>query len=138
MNFAAAIRWAVACTILVTSANCGTTPTQPAPVYDLKTETFSGSLNTGGGAHFPFSVVNPGDINVTITQMSPASNLTVGLALGSWEATTEVCTDQLSTSASVNIAYAASPSGAGNYCVRIFDSGNVQAQTEFTLSVTHY
>ena len=138
----AAVRFPSLPVVLVTSClalGCGGSPTEPDPVYDVKSETFSGSLNTGGGASFPFSVVNPGSIDVSITQLSPVNTLSMGLSLGSWDATTEACTQQVTTSgATLNMVYSASPNGPGNYCVSIFDSGNVQAETAFTLNVMHY
>ena len=138
----AAVRLPAFTVVLVTSClalGCGGSPTGPDPVYDMKSETFSGSLNTGGGASFPFVVVNPGSIDVSITQLSPVSTLSMGLSLGSWDAATEACTQQVTTSgATLNTVYSASPNGPGNYCVSIFDSGNVQAEIGFTLSVTHY
>ena len=47
--------------------------------------------------------------------------------------------EQLSTTtATLNVAFAASPQSAGEYCVAIFDTGNVQVSSDFTLTVTHY
>ena len=119
---------------------CGAkTPTEPAPVYDLKTETFTGSVITGGKAPFRFSVVNPGDIQVAITTLAPLSTITMGIGLGYWDAPTAACIEQLSTTAAtLNVAFSASPSSAGEYCVTIFDTGNVQTSSDFTLTVTHY
>jgi|SRR5436190_21313458 len=128
---------------LVTSIACGgttpTEPTAPAPVYELKTSTFPGNLTTGGTVGFPFTVVNPGDINLAITALAPVSTLTMGLALGSWDAAASSCTQQVSTSqATINAVYTASPSAPGEYCVGIFDVGNVQVSTDFVLTVTYY
>jgi hypothetical protein len=144
MRAPAAARFVAAFAALVASIACGggttpTEPTAPAPVYELKTSTFPGTLTTGGAAGFPFTVVNPGDINLTITELAPVSTLTMGLALGSWDAAASTCTQQISTStATINVAYAATPSAPGEYCVGIFDIGNVQVSTNFVLKVTYY
>ena len=87
MRAPAAARFAAVFVPLVASIACGAaptepTPTPPAPVYELKTSTFTGKVTTGGSAGFPFTVVNPGDISLSITQLAPVGTLTMGLALG--------------------------------------------------------
>ena len=143
MKAPAAARFLAVFVPLVASIACGgTTPTEPTtpdPVYELKTSTFPGTLTTGGTAGFPFTVVNPGNISLSITELAPVSTLTMGLALGSWDAGTSTCTQQVTTSmATLNVVYTASPSAPGEYCVGIFDIGNVQVSTDFVLNVTYY
>jgi hypothetical protein len=140
MKVFASARCIAALLALSGSIACGaTTPTEPAPVYELKTETFTGSVDAGGTTAFPFTIVNPGDIQVSITALGPNSTASMGISLGFWTAATSVCTEQLSnSSATLNVAFAASPSQAGEYCVTIWDSGNVQVSSTFTLKVTHY
>ena len=88
---------------------------------------------------FPFTVVNPGDIQVAITALAPTSSLTMGIAMGFWDAATSTCAQQLTTTtATLNVAFAASPSAPGEYCVGIFDTGNVVVSSDFTLTVTYY
>jgi hypothetical protein len=127
--------------VLSGSLACGEkTPTEPdAPVYELKTETFTGNVKAEGTTAFQFTVVNPGDIQVAITALAPNSGATMGIGMGFWEATTSVCNQQLSTTAAtLNVPYGASPQSPGEYCVAIFDTGNVQVSSDFTLMVTHY
>jgi hypothetical protein len=126
--------------VCVGSIACGAkTPTEPAPVYDLKTETFTGNVTTGGKTQFSFTIVNPGDIQISITALAPLSTITMGIGLGFWDAPTSACVEQLSTpAATLNVSFAATPSSAGEYCVTIFDTGNVQTSSDFTLTVTHY
>ena len=140
MRSFATVRLVVVCVTLLVAVACGaTTPTEPAPVYELKTETFTGVVITGGTTAFPFTVVKPGQIQVAITALAPVSSLTMGIGLGFWDATASTCTQQLSTpSATLNVAFAADPSSAGEYCVGIFDTGNVQTSSDFTLTVRHY
>ena len=127
---------------LVGSIACGgdKTPTQPdAPVYELKTDVFTGTVATGGSRAFMFTVVNPGDISVVITELGPTSTLVMGISLGYWEAATQTCVEQLqTTTATVNVAFAATPSSPGEYCTAIFDTGNVVVTSDFKLTVTHY
>ena len=129
---------------LLSSIGCGAkSPTQPdpapAPVYELKTSTFTGTVKAGESAAFPFTVVNPGDIGVSITELGPISTLSMGIALGSWDAAASTCTQQLTTTAAtLNVVFNASPSAPGEYCVGIFDTGNVQGSSDFSLKVTYY
>ena len=130
-------RYVGVCALLLT-LGCGSTPTEPDPVYELKTETYSGSLTTGGSSAFHFTVVNPGDINLAITQLSPGT-LTMGLELGYWDEPSVACVSDLKTmTATLNALYAATPDSPGEYCVAISDVGNVQTSADFTLTVTHY
>ena len=126
--------------VVVGSVACGAkAPTQPDPVFELKTKTFTGNVLKSGRVGFPFTVVNPGDISVAITSLGPTSTLVMGIGLGFWEPATTTCVDQLTTNvATLNLAFAASPSSPGEYCVAIYDIGNVVVSSDFTLTVTHY
>jgi hypothetical protein len=133
------IRGAVAVGLLFLATACGGTPTEPDPIYPLKTESYGGTLPPGEAAVFHFEVVNPGLITITITSLSPTA-VPMGLDLGYWEATTETCQVQASSANGlVNIPVAANPDSPGEYCVGISDvNDQLQAATVFTLVVTHY
>lgn len=132
--------FAAAVVIAMSTLACGggSTPTEPAPVYEQKTETFSGTLNTGDGAAFGFTVTNPGDIVAKITELSPVSTLTMGLSLGYWDTTTSLCSQDITSSVTLNTTLTGSPPGPATYCVGVYDVGNVQTSTNFTVVVTHY
>ena len=141
MRAFASARFVAVVVALLGSIACGAkTPTEPsAPSFELKTQTFTGNVKPGGTTAFPFTVVNPGEIHVAITALSPVSSLTMGIAVGYWDAAASTCAQQLSTpDATINVAYAANPPQPGEYCVGIFDTGNVQVSSDFTLTVTHY
>ena len=141
MKKRARARLAVATVIVLSSLACGgtaSTPTEPAPVYEQKTETYTGTLNTGDGAAFGFTVANPGDIVAKITELSPVSTLTMGLSLGYWDTTTSRCSQDITASVTLNTTLTGSPPGPATYCVGVYDVGNVQAPTTFTIVVTHY
>ena len=132
-----------ALTLLMASWGCGSssTPTQSTPVtYEQKTETYSGTLKVGETKPFHFTVTNPGSLDAAITSLSPVSTLTMGLNLGAWDPATETCPrSSVSTEvARVNAAISGTPQQAGEYCVSIFDVGNVQSATDFTITVLHY
>lgn len=141
MRPAAAARYIGPLAVLLAAIACGSaeTPIEPAQVFEQKTEIYTGSIVSGGSTAFHFPVQNPGDIRVSITQLSPVSTLTMGIWLGAWDPATETCPNQLATnSATLNVIFTGSPSGPAEYCVAIYDVGNLQSAAEFTLTVTHY
>lgn len=116
-----------------------TTPDDNTPPATQKTESYSGSLDPGEARAFHFGVESPGAINVSITSLSPVSSLTLGLRIGAWEAATESCPQQVfSDAARLNLVLTGDPQGPGEYCVAIYDVGNLQAATDFGLTVTHF
>jgi hypothetical protein len=120
---------------------CGSsTPTASTPTtYEQKTETFAGTLNTGELKAFHFTVTNPGSIDAAITALGPVSTLTMGLHLGGWDATTETCSRALPLdTARLNQVLSGTPQSAGEYCVAIYDVGNVQSPVDFTITLLHY
>jgi hypothetical protein len=134
---------AAALTISLASWGCGSTstPTQNTPVtYEQHTETYSGTINVGETKAFHFTVTNPGSLDAAITSLSPISTLTMGLNLNYWDVTAEACPRSTVSSevARVNAALSGTPQQAGEYCVSIFDVGNVQGATDFTITVLHY
>lgn len=143
MRASATVRLVAVFAALLGPIGCGAkTPTQPdpvAPVFELKTSNFSGNVKAGGTVAFPFTVVNPGNISVSITELAPVSTIAMGIAMGSWDPTASTCRQELSTpAATINVVFDASPSAPGEYCVGIFDTGNVQVSSDFTLKVTYY
>jgi hypothetical protein len=140
MTSHAGARLAAAIAILTSSLACGSaeTPTEPAPVYEQKTETYTGTLNAGGSAAFDYTVTNPGNIVAKITELSPVSTLTMGLWLGYWDTTTSLCSQDITASVTLNATVSGSPPGPAQYCVGILDVGNVQVPTTYTIVVTHY
>ena len=133
------IRGAAALVLLFVAVGCGGTPTEPEPVYPIKTQNYAGTLALGGSAAFHFEVVNPGLITITITGLSPTA-VPMGHDLGYWQAATETCVAGLSTNNGLlNVAVAGDPDSPGEYCVGISDVNNqLQVPTAFTLVVTHY
>jgi hypothetical protein len=132
-----------ALTLLMASWGCGSTstPTQSTPVtYEQKTETYTGTLNVGETKPFHFTVTNPGSLDAAITALSPVSTLTMGLNLSAWDPLAETCPQSTvhNDSARLNVPISGTPQQAGEYCVSIYDVGNVQNATDFTITVLHY
>lgn len=123
--------------VLTAVDGCSKSPSQPTGTQ--KTENFTGTLNLRETKAFSFHVAGPGEINVTITDLSPISGLTMGLRIGAWESSTSTCPQQVfSDAARLNLVLHGNPQGEGEYCVAIYDVGNLQAATNFALTVTHF
>ncbi len=58
----------------------------------------------------------------------------MGLSLGFWEDTTSLCSQEIPNAVTLNTAGSGPPCGPDEYCVGIFDVGNLQASVTFTLS----
>jgi len=133
---------AAALLVLLGSWACGsnTTPTSSTPTsYPQSTETYSGSMNPGDTKPFHFSIVNPGSLDAAITSLDPVSTLTMGLQLGVWDAAAETCSKSVFTDAArLNQVLSGTPQAAGEYCVAIYEVGNLTAATNFGLTVQHY
>ena len=129
----------VFCVAVATWACGSSSPTAASEAFVQKTENYSGTLNPGGSAAFHFAVANPGSIDAFIATLSPIPTLTMGLQMGSWDAVTETCPRQLYTEvARVNVALTGNPQSPGEYCVAVYDIGNLQTATDFVLTVLHY
>jgi len=100
------------------------------------TETFSSTLNPGGGTTHVFVVSGKGTITATLTAIGDDNTRIVGLALGNWTGTScnlAAANDNAITS----LPLTATVSAAGNICARVYDSKGVPDATAYTLEVVH-
>jgi hypothetical protein len=129
--------------LLALSAGCKTTTLSPTVPTAPVTGTFSGLLNPTGVNTFSFVTSIGGSVTATLTAVGPDSTQTVGFSLGSFNASTNVCTVAFDNSAALQGAvFNTTASTAGAYCVRIYDNGTVAAAvaagtaTAFTYTIT--
>ncbi len=109
-------------------------PTPPTPT----TETFSGDVPQLGSAVHSFSVAATGSISITLTSMAPLATMAIGLAVGSWDGTTCSVISQ-SDNVRVGTSGLTGTAVAGNFCAKVYDSGNIPDNTTitYTISVIH-
>jgi hypothetical protein len=122
--------------LLGTALGCGEkgfTTITPTPA--TKTDSFSGSFAQGGSSVHSFNVAAAGTVTITVTSVGPLSTMGLGVGVGNWDGT------NCGASAAVNTNARAGTTGlegtylAGNYCVRLYDSGNIPSGWTVTYSV---
>lgn len=125
------------------AAACGSddvtdTPTTPTPV--AVTETFgdgASPLTPFGGRTHPFSVQQAGTVSARLTALAAGETVAVGLSLGTWNG--QVCQIILRNDAALlNTTVTGSAQQTGQFCVSIYDVGNLTAPTTYTIDVTHF
>jgi hypothetical protein len=120
------------------AAGCGsntpTTPTTPTPT--TITETYDGTLTVNGAITQPFAVQTAGTVVATPVALDP-SDATIGVALGTWNgaACSLVVTND---KAIVGTAVTGAATATGNYCVRVYDIGQLSGPVAYQITVTHY
>jgi hypothetical protein len=127
--------------VLFGAAACGddeptTTPTQPTPRPTV-TDEFTGSLSVNGGRTHDFVTGGSGQITVTVAELTPNSEAEIGVSLGTWNGATcqIVIARDRATQSAVVIGNAG---GAGSYCARVYDAGELRAATDYRLTVVHF
>jgi hypothetical protein len=120
---------------------------QAGPSPTTTTDTFTGTLSNSGATPVlrlthTFAVKYSGTLSILLKDNQPDTALRVGFGIGAWDATTSTCGPLLawnnSATAGVSIIGSAL---AGNFCAQVYDDfGSLAAgaQTNYTLTVTHY
>jgi hypothetical protein len=109
-----------------------------APTPTQVTDTFSGTVNRNGAITFPF-VANTGSIAANLETVTP-SDATIGMALGEWNATTELCQLRLTNDAATQgDTLLGAAQVTQNYCLRVYDAtGQLSGPVAFTINVQHF
>jgi hypothetical protein len=135
----------IACGILLSAAvalaGCGDTTTGPTPTPTQVTETFTGTVNPAAGSTHSFVTLLGGPIKATLTTVGPDPAKNVGFSLGTFNSTLNVCTAVLDNPAALQaFEFNATASTIGEYCVRIYDNGNITTDAvpyTYTVTVVH-
>jgi hypothetical protein len=120
-------------------AACGddppTTPSEPEPV--AVSETFSDILNPNGARTHPFVVERAGSVTAIINGLAPDAAVVVGLSLGTWNGI--ACQVILANdNAQAGQTLTGSATGTGGFCVRVYDTGRLTQNAEYSVTVTHF
>ena len=125
--------------ITVTRGATIPTPTTPAATVPTVTDSFSGTLTSGGSSVYSFTVSQDGTVSVTLTSVTGAgvpSTVHLHLGLGTFADTTCNPTTSVDAQAS-STPQITSTYTAGLYCVQLSDTGNLANPASFTITVAH-
>ncbi len=119
------------------------TPTTPTITGPATTETFSGSIDQGGSAVYSFAVKTAGvALLAGFTSITPTTVPALGIGIGTWDPTTSTCglNQTQNDAAKPGSTGLTGTADAGNYCIRVYDGGNIPAgvTASFTVQVQHY
>jgi hypothetical protein len=115
-----------------------TLPTDTSTPAVAVTDTFDGSLSLNGAFTHAFAVQRAGTVSARLTAVDP-EDATIGVSLGSWNATGNVCQIILANDAAPGgTSIVGTASTAGNFCVRLYDVGKLTGPVLYTIDVTHF
>lgn len=119
----------LAMALAVAAGGCGSdddTPTTPTtPSAPTATETFQGSVGQSGSVGHPFTVATNGTVTMTLTSVAPLSTMSMGVAIARWDGTACGTAVTKNDNARVGATALSGTAAAGNFCVLVYDSGNV-------------
>jgi hypothetical protein len=110
-------------------------PAPPIPAVPTTTETFSGTLTVLGANTHPFAVSQVGGVKVTINSVAPAA--AIGVGVGTPSTGTCLVIDHLTVVAGPDAQLSGTATVTGNFCVSVFDVGNLVEPVNYTITVLH-
>lgn len=123
--------------LLVTACGGNDTPTAPTTRSSPATETFSSNLTVAGSATRMITAIGTGTFSATLTSAAQPG-VQVGLAIGLRNGNGSQCL----VTREVIAAAGSSPQltaqvDAGDYCVRLFDIGQLQSSMNFAIALSY-
>ncbi len=132
----------LAAAALAAAAGCGSTSTPTTPTVSAPpttTDDFTGSLGQSGSENHVFAVAANGTVTITLNSVGPLTTMSLGVAVMTSDGTN--CLTQISQTTDARVGGVALKGTAttGNYCVRVYDSGNVPtgATVSYGVEVIH-
>jgi len=120
-----------------TSGTSSQATTAPTPA--TSTETFSGNVAQLATDGHPFSVSAAGTVTIGLTSVAPLATMSLGVGIGTWDGT--ACGTSISKNDNARAGSTALSGTAtvGNYCVLVYDSGNIQdsSSVSYVIAVAH-
>lgn len=122
--------------VAVGNAACGsaTVPTSPT----LETSfTYASSLTSHGAASRTFTTYDAGNVTATLTSVSPAIVLGIGIGIPRSDGGGCLLTTAVETASGSAPQLSIRAESASAYCLKVFDLGRVAERAEFSVTVTH-
>jgi len=130
---------AFAMTVALASGACNllndvTSPDTSSP--SSSSETFGGTVGVQGSSRSTFTVAQQGTVTVTLSAVSPS--VAMGLGIGTPNGATACAMTSSTTTALAGPTPQLTVTQApGNYCVNVYDVGNVTASVTYSVVVAH-
>ena len=102
---------------------------------DRVSETYTGTLAAKASDGHLVTIAKDGNIDVTLTTLTPTTTITVGLGVG--QPVAEGCSLLIYNNGAQAGTLLSGSTGPGTYCVIVYDVGNVTDTLTYTLSVVH-
>jgi hypothetical protein len=111
-------------------------PSAPSPVVPTISEVFTGTLIQLGSNTHPFTIQQVGGLKVSLSDVSPAASVTLGLGTQSLVSCTllNVVTYQPGVTAQLS----GTATTTGQFCVMVYDAAGTLAEpVNYTVNVLH-
>ena len=118
----------------------GSSPATTAPTPVTTTDTFSGTVGQLATTGNPFAVSTDGPVTIALTGVEPLATMALGVGVTTWAGdacgTTMISKNDNARAGVTALSGTATP---GNYCVTVYDSGNVPEgwTVSFSVDVVH-
>jgi hypothetical protein len=133
------VAFSVAVAIAAGVAGCKDPYAPQVPSPATKTETYSGTFQQGGSAIHTFSVGAYGPITIKVTSVGPLATMGLGVSLALWNGAN--CGAALITNVNAKAGGDALTGSvqSANYCLVVYDSGNIPSgwTVTYTAEVLH-
>jgi hypothetical protein len=124
-----AATFAAGCDLAVPSAPSTTPPAQT-------TDTFEGSFTFLGADSHQFTIKEAGSVQVRLTAVGPLTTMALGVSVGAWNGSVCQGTNIKNDNSRVSVLALNGTSAPGDYCVTVYDSGNLPTDATATYTVT--
>ena len=130
-------RLAIALSLGLLTAGCTdpSAPATPTPVTPTVTESFSDTLLVAGTNTHRFTVQQVGGLKVSVANVAPGA--AVGLGVGTPNTTGCTVLDTLTAVPSAAPQLSGTATITGDFCVSVYDVGNLVEPVTYTVTVLH-
>ena len=122
------------------ASDTSSSTTAPTPAPPTTTDTFSGTVGQLATTGNPFAVSTNGPVTIELTSVEPLSTMALGVGITTWDGTAcgTVAISKNDDARSGTTALTGTAT-AGNYCVTVYDSGNIPEgwTVSFGVQVVH-
>jgi hypothetical protein len=123
--------------IALTTVGCSdpVAPATPTPAAPTITDTFSDQLLQLGSNTHQFTVNQVGGIKVTVNSIVPGAS--VGIGVGTPSGANCILQQNLTAVAGPNAQISGTATITGNFCISVFDVGNLVEAVNYVVTVLH-